>query len=142
MPIDSPLTFKQVLTYSNSLPNKEMDSGTRAYNKPNYQFCPHVYSDNTITRSNNSIHTISGSFICSSSNILSVIRCQPCPSTLYIGQRRHPSQKHMWTKFCPPPITTLKNQWENILIFKDIPLLTWKWQSSEKLQRLITRGIA
>ncbi|XP_060137732.1 uncharacterized protein LOC118078985 isoform X3 [Zootoca vivipara] len=72
--------------YNNTTTRLNMDTGTRACNEPRCQLCCHIHPDNIITGPNNIQHTISGLFNCSSSNIVYAIKCQQCPSALYIGQ--------------------------------------------------------
>ncbi|XP_060137736.1 uncharacterized protein LOC132593051 isoform X2 [Zootoca vivipara] len=72
--------------YNNTTTRLNMDTGTRACNEPRCQICCHIHPDNIITGPNNIQHTISGLFNCSSSNIVYAIKCQQCPSALYIGQ--------------------------------------------------------
>lgn len=81
-----PPNLKQLLTHNNTTTRLNTDTGTRACNKPRCQLCCHIHPDNTITGPNNITHTISGLFNCSSSNIVYAIKCQQCPSALYIGQ--------------------------------------------------------
>ncbi|CAM4539123.1 unnamed protein product [Lepidochelys kempii] len=55
-------------------------------NKARCQLCPHIYSGDTITGPNHIIHTIRGSFTCTSTNVTYAIMCQQGPSAMYIGQ--------------------------------------------------------
>ncbi|XP_077782763.1 uncharacterized protein LOC144327350 [Podarcis muralis] len=61
-----PPNLKQLLTHDNTTTRLNMDTGTRACNKPRCQLCCHIHPDNTITGPNNIKHTISGVFKCSS----------------------------------------------------------------------------
>ncbi|XP_060137728.1 uncharacterized protein LOC132593050 isoform X10 [Zootoca vivipara] len=81
-----PPNLNQLLTHNNTTTRLNMDTGTRACNEPRCQLCCHIHLDNIITGPNNIQHTISGLFNCSSSNIVYAIKCQQCPSALYIGQ--------------------------------------------------------
>ncbi|XP_060137731.1 uncharacterized protein LOC118078985 isoform X2 [Zootoca vivipara] len=81
-----PPNLNQLLTHNNTTTRLNMDTGTRACNEPRCQLCCHIHPDNIITGPNNIQHTISGLFNCSSSNIVYAIKCQQCPSALYIGQ--------------------------------------------------------
>ncbi|XP_060137735.1 uncharacterized protein LOC132593051 isoform X1 [Zootoca vivipara] len=81
-----PPNLNQLLTHNNTTTRLNMDTGTRACNEPRCQICCHIHPDNIITGPNNIQHTISGLFNCSSSNIVYAIKCQQCPSALYIGQ--------------------------------------------------------
>ncbi|XP_060137722.1 uncharacterized protein LOC132593050 isoform X4 [Zootoca vivipara] len=81
-----PPNLNQLLTHNNTTTRLNMDTGTRACNEPRCQLCCHIHPDNIITGPNNIQHTISGLFNCSSSNIVYAIKCQQCPSAIYIGQ--------------------------------------------------------
>ncbi|XP_053884602.1 uncharacterized protein LOC128837434 [Malaclemys terrapin pileata] len=78
--------LKQLLTSNHTLYNKNTNPGTKPYNKPRCQLCPHIYSRDTIIGPNHISHTIKGLFTCTSTNVIYAIMCQQCPSTMYIVQ--------------------------------------------------------
>ncbi|XP_074924975.1 uncharacterized protein LOC142047212 [Chelonoidis abingdonii] len=81
-----PANLKRILT-SNCTPyHSNSSSGTNPCNKPRCQLCPHIYTSDTITGSNQISHTITGSFTCTSTNVTYAIICQQCPSAMYISQ--------------------------------------------------------
>ncbi|XP_074974844.1 endothelin-3 isoform X1 [Caretta caretta] len=81
-----PPNLKQILTSNHTPHNRTTNPGTSPCNKARCQLCPHIYSGDTIIGSNHISHTIRGSFICTSTNVIYAIMCQQCPSAMYIGQ--------------------------------------------------------
>ncbi|XP_053886742.1 uncharacterized protein LOC128838514 [Malaclemys terrapin pileata] len=81
-----PPNLKQILTSNHTSLNKNTDPGTYPCNKARCQLCPHIYSSDIIIGPNHISHTIRGSFICTSTNVIYAIMCQQCSSAMYIGQ--------------------------------------------------------
>ncbi|XP_050792228.1 uncharacterized protein LOC127042831 [Gopherus flavomarginatus] len=81
-----PANLKHILTSNCTPHHNNSSSGTNPCNKPRCQLCPHIYTSDTITGPNQISHTITGSFTCTSTNVIYAIICQQCPSAMYIGQ--------------------------------------------------------
>ncbi|XP_048698400.2 uncharacterized protein LOC125633326 [Caretta caretta] len=79
-------SLKQILTSNHTPHNRTTNPGTYPCNKARCQLCLHIYSGDTIIWPNHISHTIRGSFICTSTNVIYAIMCQQCPSAMYIDQ--------------------------------------------------------
>ncbi|XP_050781640.1 uncharacterized protein LOC127035616 [Gopherus flavomarginatus] len=81
-----PANLKHILTSNCTPHHNNSSSGTNPCNKPRCQLCPHINTSDTITGPNQINHTITGSFTCTSTNVIYAIICQQCPSAMCIGQ--------------------------------------------------------
>ena len=90
-----PPNLKRLLTYNHESASRVTSTGTRPCNRPRCQLCPYIYPGNTITGPNGINYTVSGSYSCSSSNLIYALMCQQCPSALYIGQTSQPLRKRI-----------------------------------------------